>query len=125
METMSAWAESGAAPQDDAMAPLLAAVENSGVVAAGSGAMEEVLAAMELRLERILDRAEGEAGRIRRQAAARTSSRATEARRQIAQLRATLVERATALANAHDALLDLLDDAERALDGMTDGNPSR
>ena len=42
-----------------AMEPLIAAVAESGIVAAGSGAMEEVLVDTEDRLEAILWRADG------------------------------------------------------------------
>jgi hypothetical protein len=108
-----------------AMAPLLAAVEESGVVAAGSGAMEEVFGSMEQRLESVLDRAEVEVRQIDRQAATRTLALATESRRQISLLREGLVEQATTLALTYEALLTMLDDAERALDGITDGVRTR
>jgi hypothetical protein len=100
-----------------AMAPLLAAVEESGIMAAGSGAMEAVLGSMEQRLEGVLDRAEGEIRQIDYEGESRTLSLATETRR--------LVEQTTTLAITYEAMLAMLDDAERALDGITDAARTR
>jgi hypothetical protein len=103
-----------------AIGPLLAAVENSGVVAAGSGAMEEVLVAMEQHLDGILDRAEDEVWRIDRETEARITWGASETRRQITMLRSALVQRSTSLAQTYESLLGLLDEAERTVDRITD-----
>ena len=108
-----------------AIRPLLAAVENSGVVAAGSGAMEEILAAMEQQLDRILGQAEEEVWRIDHEAETRITWGAGEARRQVAQLRAALVQRASQLAHTYESLLGLLDEADRVLDGITDAAVTR
>jgi hypothetical protein len=108
-----------------AMAPLLAAVEESGIMAAGSGAMEAVLGSMEQRLEGVLDRAEGEIRQIDYEGESRTLSLATETRRQVTLLRESLVEQATTLAITYEAMLAMLDDAERALDGITDAARTR
>jgi hypothetical protein len=108
-----------------AMAPLLAAVEESGVVAAGSGAMEVVLGSMEQRLEGVLDWAEDEIRQLDYQAQSRTLSLAAESRRQVALLRESLVEQATTLALTYESMLALLDDADRALDGITDAARTR
>jgi hypothetical protein len=108
-----------------AMAPLLAAVEETGVVAAGSGAMEAVLGSMEQRLEGVLDRAEHQVRQIDYDAEARTFSLATESRRQVVLLRESLVEQATTLALTYESMLTLLDDAEQALDGITDAARTR
>ena len=108
-----------------AIAPLLAAVEESGVVAAGSGAMEEVFGSMEGRLEQVLDRAEHEAREIDLEAEGRTLTIAADSRRQIETMRESLVEQATTLAYTFEAMLALLDDAERAIDGVTDAYRTR
>jgi hypothetical protein len=108
-----------------AIAPLLAAVEQSGVVAAGSGAMEEVLVSMEGRLEQVLDRAEGEARQIDLETQSHALEIAADTRSQIATMRAALVEQATTLAYTFDAMLALLDDAERTIDGVTDAGRTR
>jgi hypothetical protein len=108
-----------------AMAPLLAAVEETGVVAAGSGAMEAVLGSMEQRLEGVLDRAEHQVRQIDYEAESRTLSLATESRRQVALLRESLVEQATTLALTYESMLALLEDAEQALDGITDAARTR
>lgn len=99
-----------------AMEPLLAAVEESGVVAAGSGAMEQVLIAMEDHLGAILDHAEDEIREIDREVDRRSADHTAECRRQIAFLRAGVIERASTLAYSYESLLGLLDDAERTLD---------
>jgi hypothetical protein len=108
-----------------AMAPLLAAVEESGVVAAGSGAMEAILGSMEQRLEELLDGAENEIRQIDYAAESQTLSLATESRRQVTLLRESLVEQATTLALTFESMLALLDDADQALDGITDAARTR
>jgi hypothetical protein len=108
-----------------AIAPLLAAVEESGVVAAGSGAMEDVLGSMEGRLDQVLDRAEAEVRQIDLEAQGRALEIGAETRRHIDSLRSQLVEQATTLAYTFEAMLALLDDAERAIDGVTDAGLTR
>jgi hypothetical protein len=108
-----------------AIEPLLAAVESTGIVAAGSGAMEGVFVSMEDRLDAVVERAEGEVREINRAAWRRTDSTVAEARREIARLRTTLVERAGDLARTYDSLIGLLDAAERELDGLTDAAATR
>ena len=120
MRPMGARAESAAT-----IAPLLAAVEESGVVAAGSGAMEEVFMSMEQGLEAVLDGAEKEVRHIDRHAEERTFALATDSRRQITMLRAALVEQASTLAYTYESMLALLDDAERTLEGITDAARTR
>ena len=115
------------APGDSAVAiaPLLAAVEQTGVVAAGSGAMEDVLVSMEGRLEQVLDRAEEEVRRIDTEAEGRALEIGAQTRNRIAAMRGELVEQATTLAYTFEAMLALLDDAERAVDGVTDAGRTR
>jgi SpoVK/Ycf46/Vps4 family AAA+-type ATPase len=118
-------APAGAGDSAVAIAPLLAAVEQSGVVAAGSGAMEEVLVSMEGRLEQVLDHAEGEVRQIDLEAESQALEVAADTRRQIATMRSSLVEQATTLAYTFDAMLALLDDAERSIEGVTDADSTR
>jgi len=96
--------------------PLLdRAARHSSALAAGSGALEKVLLEMEDRLEATIQVAETEIRRIDLQARRQNSELASETRRHLANLRATLLDRATTVARGYDSVLSLLDDADRAL----------
>jgi hypothetical protein len=97
--------------------PLLARVgHRSGTLLAGSGALEVVLLEMENRLEATIQAAEAEIRHVDLQVRRRNSELATETRRHLANLRATLLDRATTVARRYDSVLNLLDDADRALE---------
>jgi hypothetical protein len=107
-----------------AIEPLLAAVAESGRVAASSGAMEEVLVHTEGRLEKILWGAEDEVARIETERERHHFATAVEPRRQIYLMREALVQRASALAHSFRLVLAMLDDIDRLLKANTGISPS-